>query len=80
MTHFGPSDEVESQLHEVGARLDAWAQLARARDGDSFIATVHEQIRADAGPELADAYQQAAPAEQLYAGLDRYWQKRQPVQ
>jgi glyoxylase-like metal-dependent hydrolase (beta-lactamase superfamily II) len=80
MTHFGPSDEVESQLHEVGARLDAWAQLARARDRDSFIATVHEQIRADAGPELADAYQQAAPAEQLYAGLDRYWQKRQPVQ
>ncbi len=76
MTHFGASDEVESQLSEVGARLDAWAQLARGRDRDSFIATVQEQIRADAGDELAATYQQAAPAEQLYAGLERYWQKR----
>ncbi len=76
MTHFGTSDEVESQLPEVGARLDAWAQLARGRDRDSFIATVQEQIRADAGPELAATYQQAVPAGQLYAGLDRYWQKR----
>ena len=76
MTHFGASDEVESQLPEVGARLDAWAQLAHARDRDSFVATVQEQIRADAGPALAATYQQAVPAEQLYAGLDRYWQKR----
>lgn len=76
MTHFGAGEQAEAQLHEVGARLDAWAALAKARDPASFIATVQEQIRADAGAELAATYQQAAPAEQLYAGLDRYWQKR----
>jgi glyoxylase-like metal-dependent hydrolase (beta-lactamase superfamily II) len=76
MTHFGASHQVQAQLLEVGARLDAWAELARDRGQESFIATVQDQIRADCGPELAATYQQAAPAEQLYAGLDRYWQKR----
>jgi glyoxylase-like metal-dependent hydrolase (beta-lactamase superfamily II) len=77
ITHFGSGDAVESQLAEVGARLDAWAELARDRDGDSFIAGVRRQIRDEVGVELAATYQQAAPAEQLYAGLERYWRKRE---
>ena len=76
MTHFGSSDAVATQLAEVGSRLDAWAELARDQDRESFIAEVRGQILREAGAELAATYEQAAPAEQLYAGLERYWRKR----
>jgi glyoxylase-like metal-dependent hydrolase (beta-lactamase superfamily II) len=76
MTHFGSSERVPEQLREVGDRLDEWAALARDSSEDQFIAAVQEQVRRDGGSELALAYQQAAPAEQLYAGLKRYWKKR----
>ena len=79
VTHFGSSGRVPEQLRELGARLDEWAALARDSDRETdFIAAIQEQIRRDGGAELAVTYQQAAPAEQLYAGLQRYWQKRSP--
>ena len=76
MTHFGAGDEVAAQLEELSRRLDEWADLARNNDRDSFIAAVVEQIESSAGAELTPAYIQAAPPEQLFAGLERYWQKR----
>ncbi|MGH2858358.1 MAG: MBL fold metallo-hydrolase [Solirubrobacteraceae bacterium] len=76
MTHFGESLEVDAQLDQVQARLDEWSALARDGGLEVFVATVREQILADVGPEVAAAYQQAAPAEQLYAGYERYWRKR----
>ena len=76
MTHFGVADDVDAQLEEIGRRLDDWAELARAGDQDAFIAAVLAQIEASAGPDLAPAYTQAAPPDQLYAGLARYWRKR----
>jgi hypothetical protein len=50
--------------------------LAREGGRESFIATIQGQIRRDGSPEQAATYQQAAPAEQLYAGYERYWSKR----
>jgi glyoxylase-like metal-dependent hydrolase (beta-lactamase superfamily II) len=76
MTHFGEGTDVEGQLAEVGRRLDAWAELARTHDQSGFIEEIHSEIAAHAGPAIAATYQQAAPADQLYAGLDRYWRKR----
>lgn len=76
MTHFGEGLAVEEQLDQVEARLDAWSTLARDGGQERFVATVREQILDDVGPEVAAAYQQAAPAEQLYAGYERYWRKR----
>jgi glyoxylase-like metal-dependent hydrolase (beta-lactamase superfamily II) len=76
MTHFGAGEDVERQLAELGERLDTWGELARTHDRDAFVATVREQIERAAGAELAATYEQAAPAEQLYAGLERYWAKR----
>jgi glyoxylase-like metal-dependent hydrolase (beta-lactamase superfamily II) len=76
MTHFGSSDDVPAQLSELDARLDEWSELARAVDREAFIATIREQILRDGSPEQAATYQQAAPAEQLYAGYERYWRKR----
>ncbi len=76
MTHFGGAEDVDHQLDELATRLDRWAQLARSGDRDEFIATIQEEIRRDGSPEQAAAYQQAAPAEQLFAGYQRYWSKR----
>jgi glyoxylase-like metal-dependent hydrolase (beta-lactamase superfamily II) len=76
MTHFGASDDVTGQLDEVGQRLDSWAALARDEDEARFIAIIEQQVQRSAGPETALAYMQAAPPEQMYAGLDRYWRRR----
>jgi glyoxylase-like metal-dependent hydrolase (beta-lactamase superfamily II) len=76
MTHFGAGEDPEAQLDELEARLDEWSELARRLDRDGFIAEVHAQIRRQDSAEQAAAYQQAAPAEQLYAGYDRYWSQR----
>ncbi|MDQ6818033.1 MAG: MBL fold metallo-hydrolase [Actinomycetota bacterium] len=76
MTHFGESGDVKDQLGELGRRLDDWAQLALAQDGDAFAGHITEEIELGAEPGLAAAYLQAAPPSQLYAGLDRYWRKR----
>jgi hypothetical protein len=76
MTHFGSSEDVDAQLDEVGRRLDAWAERARGQERAQFIAAVQREIDDGAEPELVPAYTQAAPPEQLYAGLERYWRKR----
>jgi glyoxylase-like metal-dependent hydrolase (beta-lactamase superfamily II) len=75
-THFGASDDPEAQLAEVSARLDDWAARAREQDLEMFIAGVRAEIDANSDPELHEAYEQAAPPDQLYAGLERYWRKR----
>jgi len=76
MTHFGSSEDVEAQLQELGRRLDRWAELARESDLERFVAAVDAEIEAEADPADVAAYRQAAPQDQLYAGLERYWAKR----
>lgn len=76
ITHFGVNEDVDHQLDEVGDRLDAWSELARTSDRDAFIAAIRGEIRRHGDDDLAANYQQAAPAEQLYAGYERYWSKR----
>jgi glyoxylase-like metal-dependent hydrolase (beta-lactamase superfamily II) len=75
-THFGSGEDVEAQLAELGERLDVWAELARREDLEGFVNGIEDQIERAAGPELMATYRQAAPPEQLYAGLERYWRKR----
>jgi glyoxylase-like metal-dependent hydrolase (beta-lactamase superfamily II)/cell division septum initiation protein DivIVA len=77
MTHFGAADDVDDQLAEVSERLDTWAALAHGEDLETFARVVTEEIAQDAGPDLLPAYTQAAPPELLYAGLERYWSKRE---
>jgi glyoxylase-like metal-dependent hydrolase (beta-lactamase superfamily II) len=76
MTHFGDSYDVEKQLGDVDAKLDQLSRLARDAGEEEFMRTLRAMIERDAGPEVAALYQQAAPAEQLYAGYERYWRKR----
>jgi glyoxylase-like metal-dependent hydrolase (beta-lactamase superfamily II) len=80
VTHFGGWEDVDHQLGEISRRLDAWAALARDRDEAGFIEAITEELSRASGEDLAtvEAYVQAAPPEQLYAGLSRYWSKRDP--
>jgi glyoxylase-like metal-dependent hydrolase (beta-lactamase superfamily II) len=75
-THFGLAEDVGAQLDELGRRLDDWGERAREQDENRFISGITAEIEALAEPGTPAAYTQAAPPEQLYAGLTRYWQKR----
>jgi glyoxylase-like metal-dependent hydrolase (beta-lactamase superfamily II) len=77
ITHFGESTEVEDQLSQVSRRLEDWAARVGRQDVEEFTAGVQAEIVQSIGPEWLDTYAQAAPPEQLYAGLRRYSQKRQ---
>jgi glyoxylase-like metal-dependent hydrolase (beta-lactamase superfamily II) len=76
MTHFGWGGEVQSQLAEVGERLDRWAQMAREREEADWREAVTHEIRELSDPEAQAAALQAVPTDQAYAGLVRYWKKR----
>jgi glyoxylase-like metal-dependent hydrolase (beta-lactamase superfamily II) len=75
-THFGAAEDVESQLDELAGRLERWGERARDLTRDAFIDMVRGEIALAATPGTPPAYEQAAPPAQLYAGLDRYWRKR----
>jgi glyoxylase-like metal-dependent hydrolase (beta-lactamase superfamily II) len=73
LTHFGVADDPREHLPALRARLETWA--AWVRDG----ATEEEFVRrglADLGDEAAE-YDLAMPLWQSYAGLKRYWDKRE---
>jgi len=71
LIHFGVFEDPVRHLEELRRRLREWAE--RVRDGAS-----EEQFAAEAESDLAadkDAYEQAMPFWQSYAGLKRYWEK-----
>ena len=75
LTHFGarPADE---------GLADARAALARARERskvgnrEAFLASLAREIAGAASADEADRSEQAAPPEQCWLGLERYWRKR----
>jgi glyoxylase-like metal-dependent hydrolase (beta-lactamase superfamily II) len=77
MTHFGAGDDPATQLAELSRRLDSWAELARDRGEAGFIEAVTEELERVADPDTAASFVQAASPDQLYAGLERYWRKRE---
>jgi glyoxylase-like metal-dependent hydrolase (beta-lactamase superfamily II) len=76
ITHFGAVEDVSGHLAEMDRRLDEQAELARSGDREAFLERVALDVGAAGDPETAAAYAQAAPRDQLYAGLARYWRKR----
>ena len=77
LPHFGVVADPGMHLAQMRERLRTWA--GRVRDGASeeeFVRAAEEELRAGADPETAEAYQQAGPFWQSYAGLRRYWDKR----
>jgi glyoxylase-like metal-dependent hydrolase (beta-lactamase superfamily II) len=79
LTHFGRVDDVPGQLERVREGLRANGEQARAGDRESFLAAVEAQIDAELDEDLALRTRQAAPPDQLWLGLERYWRKRAPT-
>lgn len=76
MTHFGAAEDTAAHLEEMHRRLDEQAEFARSGDRDAFIERISRDVAVSGDPETAAAYAQAAPRDQLFAGLTRYWRKR----
>ena len=73
LIHFGVADDVSRHLAELRRRLDAWSQRVEVgATEDEFVAAAKDELP----PEEAEAYDQAMPFWQSYAGLARYWEKR----
>lgn len=76
LTHFGRVDDVEHQLATVRERLSSWGRRARELEREAFCHHVAEEIRTATDPDTAESFIQAAPPDQLWLGLERYWRKR----
>jgi glyoxylase-like metal-dependent hydrolase (beta-lactamase superfamily II) len=75
LTHFGTADDPPAQLVAVREALQWQAELAVQQDQEGFMAALHERV-ADRAPEEVAAFEQAAPLDHLFLGLDRWHSKR----
>jgi glyoxylase-like metal-dependent hydrolase (beta-lactamase superfamily II) len=78
VTHFGAYDDPDRQLDELSGRLDHWAASARAQDRDGWVSAIQEDLRPAVNPDVFDSLLAAVPVDQAYAGLRRYWDRREP--
>jgi glyoxylase-like metal-dependent hydrolase (beta-lactamase superfamily II) len=76
LTHFGPVTDVEDQLHRVRTALLDRAEAAREAEGEEIPRAIEEDVRAAVDADTAERLIQAAPPDQLWLGLQRYWRKR----
>jgi glyoxylase-like metal-dependent hydrolase (beta-lactamase superfamily II) len=76
LTHFGQVTDVADQLHRIRTALAEQADSVRLDGEERFIARLESELAAAADGEAVLSYEQAAPPDQLYKGLERYWRKR----
>lgn len=77
LPHFGVVEDVAAHVSEMRRRLHVWADRVGSGVGeDEFVRAAEAELREEADPDSAEAYQQAGPFWQSYAGLRRYWDKR----
>jgi glyoxylase-like metal-dependent hydrolase (beta-lactamase superfamily II) len=72
LIHFGVAEDPQRHLRELRERLERWSERVRNGAGEDEFAQL---ARSDLGPDR-EAYEQAMPFWQSYAGLKRYWEKR----
>jgi len=76
LTHFGQVTEVTDHLHRIRSALLASADRARLGGEERFISQLEEELGEATDPATVESFEQAAPPDQLYMGLERYWRKR----
>jgi glyoxylase-like metal-dependent hydrolase (beta-lactamase superfamily II) len=76
LTHFGQVDAVDEHLARMREQLHREAEWARDRDEPDFARALGAELPEDVGPQFI----QAAPPDQLYLGLERYWHKKAETQ
>src|ERR1019366_2424632 len=80
ITHFGCFDDVPEHLDAIERSLALAARRARELSVEEFVAATRADIEADSAGRDAPVYALGAPLEQTYAGLKRYWSKRDGAQ
>ena len=76
LTHFGQVTQVTDHLHRMRMALVDQAERARQKDEETFIARMEEELLDATDLATVEAFEQAAPPNQLYMGLERYWRKK----
>jgi hypothetical protein len=76
LTHFGRVTDVADQLHSIRAALVEAADSARLDGEERFIAQLEQGLADNTDPATVEAFEQAAPPDQQFQGLARYWRKR----
>ena len=76
LIHFGVADDPARHLAELRRRLSDWTERMRSEPTEAeFSDSVRAELAADGGAD-PHAYEIAMPFWQSYAGLQRYWAKR----
>jgi glyoxylase-like metal-dependent hydrolase (beta-lactamase superfamily II) len=76
LTHFGRVTNVADHLHSMRCALVEQADRVRMKDEERFIAWMEEELLDASDPATVECFEQAAPPNQLYMGLERYWRKK----
>jgi glyoxylase-like metal-dependent hydrolase (beta-lactamase superfamily II) len=76
LTHFGRKGDAAAQIDRARKALARGAERSSDGDRESFIDGLESDLRANVDAEAAERLRQAAPPEQLWLGLERYWRKR----
>jgi glyoxylase-like metal-dependent hydrolase (beta-lactamase superfamily II) len=79
ITHFGVFADASTHLDAIERSLELAALRARELAVEEFIAATQADIDADPGSGDASVYTLGAPFDQAYAGLERYWAKREAL-
>jgi glyoxylase-like metal-dependent hydrolase (beta-lactamase superfamily II) len=75
LTHFAEVEAVGEQIEHVREWLADWGPKARDLGKEEFCRQVAARMH-EPGAEIGARLEQAAPPDQLWLGLDRYWRKR----
>jgi glyoxylase-like metal-dependent hydrolase (beta-lactamase superfamily II) len=76
LTHFGRVEAVGEQLDRAAEALNTAGERSRGGDREAFLRAFDAELARNADPAAAERFRQAAPPEQLWLGLERYWRKR----
>ena len=76
LTHAGRFDDVERHLDAMREHLRLHAEISSHGDREEFAAHLAREVEEAGDDEVTQRYTQAAPPDQLWLGLERYWVKR----
>jgi glyoxylase-like metal-dependent hydrolase (beta-lactamase superfamily II) len=76
VTHFGTHDDVGAHLDRISRGLEIVAERACTMTLEQYTEAGLEDVAAAGDAETVRAYTLGAPLDQTYAGLVRYWSKR----
>ncbi len=75
LTHFGRVDDVTGHLLRVREGVARRGENARMHGEAAFMAGVEAELDAIGDPDVAERFRRAAPTDQMWLGLERYWRK-----